>query len=144
MTLNNIRKAFGYPPIADDAEKDTIEEVGHKPFFSIDEIDTMSDDIEDYMRNETQLVLVECIQQYRMRYVVEVPVLDNPEWATDTVAMNEAEEFSQYDLGETIISHRIVTKDEVLRLCDKDNDYCKSWTDEKKLDSFVTLIGNKK
>ena len=91
------------------------------------------DDWVDNLRGndmETQLVLVECVQQYRMRYVVEVPLLDNPVWALDTVTCEEAEEFSQYDLGETIISHRIVTKDEVLRLCDKDNDYCQSWTKE--------------
>jgi hypothetical protein len=86
---------------------------------------------------ETQLVLVECIHQYRMRYVVEVP-FGHSVWALDTVTMEEAKEFSQLSLGETIISHRIVSRDEVLKLCDEDNDYCHSWTDEAKLDAFVT------
>ena len=86
---------------------------------------------------ETQLVLVECIQQYRMRYVVEVPV-GKLAWADDTVVMEEAKEFSQLSLGETIVSHRVVSRDQVLRLCDDDNDYCGSWTDEEKLEAFVT------
>jgi hypothetical protein len=89
------------------------------------------------MSEETQLVLVECIQQYRMRYVVEVPV-GKLAWADDTVVMDEAKEFSQLSLGETLISSRVVTKEEVLRLCDEDNDYCQSWTDEAKLETFVT------
>ena len=88
---------------------------------------------------ETELVLVECIQQYRMRYVIEVPK-GKDVWALDTVVMEEADEFSQLSLGEAIISHRVVTKEEVLDLCDIDNDYCKSWTDEKKLEVFITRI----
>lgn len=86
---------------------------------------------------ETQLVLVECIQQYRMRYVVEVP-FGHADWALDTVTMEEAKEFSQLSLGETIVSHRVVSRDQVLKLCDDDNDYCGSWTDEEKLEAFVS------
>jgi hypothetical protein len=92
------------------------------------------------MSEETELVLVECIQQYRMRYVVEVPV-DKSDWALDTVTMEEAVEFSQLNLGETIVSHRVVSKDEVVQLCDIDNDYCSSWDTEKKFDVFVHPIG---
>ena len=91
------------------------------------------------MNEETELVLVECIQQYRMRYVVEVPV-GKSEWALDTVTMEEAVEFSQLNLGETIISHRVITKDEVIKICDIDNDYCKSWDTEKKFEVFVTPL----
>lgn len=88
-------------------------------------------------KRETQLVLVECVSQFRQRYVVEVPT-GKAEWALDTVVMNEAEEFSQEHLGETIVSHRVITRDEVLNLCNKDNAYCSSWTDEKKFETFVT------
>ena len=86
---------------------------------------------------ETQLILVECIQQYRMRYVVEVP-FGKSDWASDIVTMEDAKEFSQLYLGETIVSNRAVSLDEVLLLCDEDNEYCQSWTDEKKLEVFVT------
>jgi hypothetical protein len=86
---------------------------------------------------ETQLVLVECISQFRQRYMVEVPK-GKAEWALDTVTLNQAEEFSQAHLGETIVSHRVVSKEEMLVLCDKDNDYAKAWDDEHKVKTFVT------
>ena len=92
-------------------------------------------------KEETEFVLVECIQQYRMRYMVEVPK-GKSEWALDTVVMEEASEFSQKDLGETIVSHRVVSKEELLTICDKDNNYCKNWSDDKKLDIFVTKVNS--
>jgi hypothetical protein len=91
------------------------------------------------MKNETELVLVECILQYRMRYVVEVPV-GKSDWALDTVTMEEAVEFSQLSLGETIVSHRVVSNDEVVQLCDEDNQYCSLWDTEKKFEVFVTQL----
>lgn len=86
---------------------------------------------------ETELVLVEAISQFRQRYVVEVPK-GKADWALDTVTMEQAGEFSQLHLGEVITSHRVVSRDEVLALCDVDNNYCKSWTDDRKLETFVT------
>lgn len=79
--------------------------------------------------------LVEAVSSFRMRYVVEQP---NAEYAMDTVVMNEAKEFSQEHIGEQIISAREVTEKEILEICDVDNHYCKSWTDEKKLEVFTT------
>lgn len=92
----------------------------------------------------TQLVLVEAISTFRVRYMVEVPVgidnygKDKSEWALDTVTMEEAQEFSQEHLGETIVSHRVVTKAEALVLSDIDNDYTKSWDEETKMKTFFT------
>jgi len=83
---------------------------------------------------------------FRQRYMVEVPVgvdrygRDKADWALDTVTLEEAKEFSQEHLGETITSHRVVTKEEALALCDKDNDYCKSWTEEMKMKNFFTTM----
>lgn len=88
-------------------------------------------------KSETELVLVECVSTFRMRYMVEVPK-GKAEWALDTVTMNEADEFSQEHLGEQIVSHRVVTEDEAIALCDVDNHYCKEWAREKKLETFVT------
>lgn len=87
---------------------------------------------------ETEYVLVDCVSQFRMRYMVQVPK-GKAEWALDTVAMNEAKEFSQEFLGETIVSHRVVTEREALDVCDIDNDYCKTWADDKKIEVFFTL-----
>lgn len=92
-------------------------------------------------QEETDLVLVETISMYRMRYLVEVPK-GKSEWALDTVSMNEAREFSQKHLDEIISSHRVVTKEQALKICDEDNDYAKSWTEELKLKNFFTRIGD--
>lgn len=81
---------------------------------------------------EKELVLVECISTFRMRYVVEVPN-GKKEWAMDTVVCNEAEELSQEHLGEQIVSHRVIDEAEYLRVFDEDNDYLKSWNSEQKL-----------
>jgi hypothetical protein len=82
-------------------------------------------------------VLVECIQSYRMRYMVEVPE-GKSEWALDTVCLHQAKEFSQQDIGETIVSHRVISEEDALKLCDVDNAYAKSWSDELKIQSFFT------
>lgn len=86
---------------------------------------------------ETEMVLVECISQYRMRYVVEMPK-GNSDWALDTVVCNEATEFSQLHLGETIVSHRVIDRAEFLKLYDEDNDYCRGWSDDVKIKNGLT------
>ncbi len=86
---------------------------------------------------ETEWVLVEAISQFRERYMVEVPK-GKAEYALDTVVMNEAQEFSQEHLGEVIVSHRVVSFEEALEICDKDNHYCSEWDNEKKISAFFT------
>ena len=97
----------------------------------------------------SKFVLVETISQYRMRYVIEVPD-DHMErefpctattWAEDTVTMEEMKEFSQKWLGETIIGSHEITNEKIIDMCDQDNDYCKSWTNDKKMEVFVTEVG---
>ena len=90
-------------------------------------------------KKETELVLVECVSTFRMRYMVEVPK-GKAEWALDTVTMNEAKEFSQVHIGEQIVSHRVVSKEEALALSDTDNDYGKTWPEELKVKNFFTLM----
>lgn len=85
-------------------------------------------------------VMVECISTFRERYMVEAPA-DHPEFALDTVVCNEAKEFSQQHLGETIVSHRVVSQEEALRICDEDNNYCMTWTDNAKMGTFFTKEG---
>lgn len=78
-----------------------------------------------------ELVLVECVSTFRMRYVVEVPE-GKKDWACDSVVMQEVEEMSQHHIGEDIISHRVISEDEFLRIFDEDNDYLKGWKPEQK------------
>ena len=81
----------------------------------------------------SKLVIVECVSMFHMRYVVETPD-DHPEYALDSVVGNEAEEFDQEHLGETIVSHRVVTEDEVLAEYEKPSlAYLSGWTKEQKL-----------
>lgn len=115
-----------------------LEGSGFKIGDSFDWIDNGDGTFTLTKKEETELVMVECISTFRQRYVVEVPK-GCDEWALDTVTMEEAKEFSQQHLGETIVSHRVVSKEEVLQICDIDNHYCKSWTDEQKISNFVTL-----
>ena len=94
------------------------------------------------VKQEMEWVLVEAISQYRMRYMVQVPK-GKSEWALDTVTMAEAKEFSQKWLGEVISSHRVVSEEDAIKLCDEDNDYCGKWPDEKKKEAFFTKDGEK-
>lgn len=93
-------------------------------------------------KDEKEWVLVECVSQFRQRYMCEVPK-GKADWALDTVTMNEAKEFSQEHLGETIVSHRVIPFNEALELCDVDNHYCKSWDTDKKVNVFFTKNGEK-
>jgi hypothetical protein len=82
-------------------------------------------------------VMVDTIFTYRMRYCVETPA-SNPEWAMDDVTMETPKEFSQLPIGEQIISYRVVSEKEALKICDIDNDYCSGWSTEKKINTFFT------
>lgn len=86
---------------------------------------------------DTELVLVETVGIFRMRYVVEVPK-GKKEYAADSVISGrdtdnvEIVELSQEHLDEVISSTRVIDKEEYLRVFNEDNDYLKSWTDEQK------------
>ena len=88
-------------------------------------------------------VMVECISTHRMRYCVEAPA-DHPEYALDDVTCETAKEFSQDWIGEQIVSHRVVSKEEALKICDADNSYCSDWDDDKKVSVFFTKEGEKR
>ena len=59
------------------------------------------------------LFVVDAIQMFRIRYVIECK---EAEHAGDTVAMNEAEQFSQMDLGERILTTKEITYEEFRRM----------------------------
>ena len=91
-------------------------------------------------KEEKTWTLVEAVHTFRMRYVVEVPA-EHPEYALDTVTMDAAKEFSQEFIGQQIMSHRVVTEEEALKLCDVDNYYCAKWDNQKKIETFFTEEG---
>ena len=80
-------------------------------------------------------VLVETISTMRHRYMIETPE-DHPEWAMDSVVMEDAGEFSQKHIGELILDYKILSEVDVLSMCDEDNELYKSWPDENKINVF--------
>ena len=59
------------------------------------------------------LFVVDAIQMFRTRYVIECK---EAEHAGDTVTMNDAEQFSQMDLGERILTTKEITYEEFRRM----------------------------
>jgi len=88
---------------------------------------------------KTEWVLVDTISTFRNRYLVEVPV-GKKEWALDSVTMQEAKEFSQKYLDETIASERVISEVDALKLFDEDNDYLSSWDSAKKKEIGFTSM----
>jgi hypothetical protein len=84
-------------------------------------------------------VMVDTISTFRMRYVVEAPA-DHPEYALDTVTMDEANEFSQEHLGETIVSHRVVSEKEALAQVVIDQPYLSEWSEDLKKEKLFTFV----
>ena len=107
----------------------------------------------------SKYVMVDTVSMFRMRYVVEVP--DNvgeeiyfkdgtrsfpctpEEYASDTVVCEEAKEFSQYHIGENIVSTREVTLEEAVAQFRKDEPTIGSaWGDEFIVEKMITPIGH--
>ena len=59
------------------------------------------------------LFVVDAIQMFRTRYVIDCK---EAEHAGDTVTMSEADEFSQMDLGERILTTKEITYEEFRRM----------------------------
>jgi hypothetical protein len=87
---------------------------------------------------ETEIVLVETVSTFRIRYAVRVPK-GKSEWALDTVTCDNAKELSQEHLTETIVSHRVISEKEYLEIYDKDNAYLFGMDDDKKLE-YITDV----
>ena len=100
-------------------------------------------------------VVVTCISTHRMRYVmhkddlrklntdIEPTEKDLVDWALDTVTMQECDEFSQEWLGEQIVDTDVISKDEMLELFDRDNDYLKEWTTDYKIEHVRKCLKGK-
>jgi len=135
ITLENDEEGNLVLPLSEDI----LKEVGWETGDVIDWIDNKDGSWTMKKKIKKEFVLVECISMFRQRYVVEVPA-GKAEWALDTVVMQEAKEFSQEHIGENIVSHRVMSEEEVLALCNIDNDYANNWNDKLKLDTFVTKV----
>jgi hypothetical protein len=126
--------------------EELLESQGWKTGDTLEWIDNGNGSWTMKKKEALQWVLVETISQFRQRYMVQVPVgtdqfgNNKADWALDTVTLEEAKEFSQKHLGETIISHRVVSEEEALNLCDEDNEYTQAWNTEHKINTFFTKV----
>lgn len=96
--------------------------------------------------NDKKYVLVETIQQYRIRYVVELNSGDPMEWALDDVVSQETVELSQQDLGETIVSHRVLNGglQEALEMARQDNkEVTNQWPDDLVYKNHITPLSSR-
>jgi len=95
---------------------------------------------------DKKYVMVDAISQFRMRYVVEIPekLVSNctpKEYAEDTVTVDEAVEFSQKHLDETILSSREMTQEQVIDQCRQDNpEIGENWSDRDIVENFITKV----
>jgi hypothetical protein len=88
-----------------------------------------------------KIFLVDAVSTFRNSYVIRCK---NEEHAADSVTLNEAEEFSQEWLGESISRIREITEDDYLFLFDKDNEYLKDWNVDQKKRLIHTVDYDKK
>lgn len=80
--------------------------------------------------------LVETVSYFRHRYVIDCKSVED---AKDTVTMNEAEEFGQQHIDESIIGCREVNGEEIERLFFEDHPYLRSWMPGK-AHEFVHVV----
>ena len=89
---------------------------------------------------DKKLYIVETISMFRMRYVVEAL---EEEHAQDEVVCGlgntDFQEFSQHHVDEVITGSREITKEEYIKMFDKENDYLEKWPEEQKM-SFINKI----
>ena len=89
---------------------------------------------------DKKLYIVETVSMFRMRYVVEAL---EEEHANDEVVCGlgntDFQEFSQHHVDEVITGSREITKEEYIKMFDKDNDYLAKWPEEQKL-GFINKI----
>lgn len=93
-------------------------------------------------KTKTEWVLVDTVSTFRIRYCVEVPT-GKHFVALNKVAAQEAKEFSQLHIGEQVISNRVITMKEALKMCREENSYVDSWADDKVVESFFHTKGSK-
>ena len=89
----------------------------------------------------SKYVMVDAISQFRMRYVIEVSddaACSAVEYAEDTVACEDAKEFSQLHLGETIVSSREVTLQEAIEQFKTDEPFFSEWEDSVIIENTIT------
>jgi hypothetical protein len=86
----------------------------------------------------SKIILVETVSTFRHVYAVELEDHEPAEYALDEVVVSctggktKLEEFAQKHIDESIFSYREISEEEYLNIFDRENDYLKEWSSEKK------------
>ena len=85
-------------------------------------------------KKDKEYVLVKTISTFEHSYIIPLNDDMRVEDHLDYVTCNEVEETSQLFLDETILmnSTRLLSEDEAIELFDRENDYLRGWSLEKK------------
>jgi len=80
-----------------------------------------------------KLVLVTTISTFTHSYVFSEDEGVDSKLALDFIGDDLVEEMSQTWIGEQVVNHRDITFEEYIEIFDRENDYLKDWSTEKKL-----------
>ena len=88
--------------------------------------------------SDQKYVLVKTITTFEHSYLIPLQEEQSIKDHLDYITCQEVEETSQLFLDETILmnSTRLLSEDEAIELFDRENDYLKDWSREKKLESI--------
>jgi hypothetical protein len=74
------------------------------------------------------------VSSFRIRYVIPIQEGECVHSLQDLVTCGDIDEFSQRHLDETTVDAVEVSQEQMLDMFDRDNDYLKNWTQEKKIE----------
>jgi len=92
----------------------------------------------------SRYVMVDCVSQFRIRYVIEVPDDANCssiEYAEDTVTCEKGKEFSQKHLGELIIDSREISLPDAISQFREEESHFADWSDDLIIKNAITEVG---
>lgn len=86
--------------------------------------------------SENKYVLIKSISVFEHTYIVPLREDMRIEDHLDYVTCNDIEEIAQAHIDENILpnSTRVLSEDDAIELFDRENDYLKDWSLDKKLD----------
>lgn len=87
---------------------------------------------------KTELVLVESISTFRMRYVVEVPI-GKKELASAIINSEDAIPLSQHHISEHVALTQVIDMEEYKHIFDEDNNLPYIFSDEQKAEFINTM-----
>jgi hypothetical protein len=84
-----------------------------------------------------KIVLVTTVSMFKHSYVFWEDKDTDSKGVLDFIGDDDVEEMSQEWMGEQIVNYRDIDIKEYLQIFDKENDYLKDWSSEKKISHIL-------